>query len=69
METKKYYKAIDYGEKCYLRTPNNPILLIQLAQCYFKTNNFSRGEYLTEKALSIEPENPKVKIFIQKMAF
>ncbi len=66
---KKFYEAIEYGERCYIRTPNHSILLIQLADCYFKTNNFSRGEYLTEKALEIDPDNPKIKMFIQKMAF
>ncbi|MFN3604845.1 MAG: SpoIIE family protein phosphatase [Leptonema sp. (in: bacteria)] len=66
---KKFTSAVEFGERCYLRNPTNVILLLQLAQCYFKINNFSRGEYLIEKALQIDPNNPRVKTFIQKLKF
>lgn len=65
----KYSVAIEFGEKCYLRNPNNALQLLQLADCYFKTNQFARGEYLVEKAIHIEPENPKIKNYLKKLKF
>jgi tetratricopeptide (TPR) repeat protein len=63
----EFQEAIEYGERCYLRNPTNANLLVQLADCYYQTNQFSRSEYLIEKALDIEPENEKIKAFIKKL--
>ncbi len=62
---KKFTEAIDFGERCYLRKPDNINLLLQLSQCYFKINVFHRAEYLIEKAMSFEPDNPKILEFMK----
>ncbi|GIX43178.1 MAG: hypothetical protein KatS3mg129_2911 [Leptospiraceae bacterium] len=66
-QNKHFDKAIEFGERYYLRNPTNVNLLVQLAECYFKINQFARSEYLIEKALNLEPENEKIKRFIKKL--
>ncbi len=66
---KKYNEAIEYGERYYLRNPMNVNLLVLLAESYYKINNFSRSEYLIEKAISLDPKNEKIQYFIKKLRF
>lgn len=54
---KKFIKASELGERCYLRDPENIKNLINLADIYKKMNKNDKSLHLVGKILEKEPEN------------
>ncbi len=55
----KFDEAADFGERVRLREPNNVKNLLQLADTYFRKQNFQRAQGILEELLRLEPTNEK----------
>lgn len=54
---KKFEKAIEYGERCFIRDPKYIKNLVNLADVYKKMNMKEKALFLVERALKEEPMN------------
>lgn len=53
-------KAIDYGERVYLRDPHMVKNLVNLAALHARRGNMYRANLMIQKASSMDGENPKI---------
>jgi eukaryotic-like serine/threonine-protein kinase len=55
-----YRKAIDLAEAQRLKSPDDPNLLVELADDYASSGQIDRSEVLVRKALALSPNDPNV---------
>ncbi len=55
-----YRKAIELAEGQRLKTPDDPSLLVELADDYASAGQIDRSEVLLRKALALSPDDPNV---------
>jgi serine/threonine-protein kinase len=55
-----YRKAIDLAEGQRLKSPDDPNLLVELADDYASAGQIDRSEVLVRKALALSPDDPNV---------
>jgi eukaryotic-like serine/threonine-protein kinase len=58
--TNAYRKAIDLAEGQKLKSPDDPSLLVELADDYASAGQMDRSEVLLRKALALSPDDPNV---------
>lgn len=56
-KVKDYATAAELGERIYLREPDRPGNLVNLAYCHVKMSSHQRAEFFAQKALDLDPGN------------
>ncbi|WCL48058.1 SpoIIE family protein phosphatase [Leptospira sp. GIMC2001] len=63
----KFAKAMEYGERSYIREPNNTKNTVNLADIYIKLSQLSKAEFLIDRILAEDPENRNALILKNKL--